>query len=69
MVFELFYNFISIVILFLSNPELRFHFLDQRLKLYLALFLAIGVDVPSDTLAVDGWSISPFPHVLTDLVD
>ena len=53
----------------LFYPELCFHFLDQRLKLYLALFLAIGVDIPCDALTVDRWSVSPFPHVLADLVD
>ena len=53
----------------LFDPKLRFHFLDQRLKLDLALFLAIGIDVPRDAFAVDGWRISPFPHVLTNLVD
>ena len=56
-------------ILILPNPKLRFHFLNQRLKLYLALFLAIGVNVPSDTLTVNCWSVSPFPHVFADLVD
>ena len=53
----------------LPNPKLRFHFLDQRLKLYLALFLAIGVDISCYTLTVDRWRISPFPHILTDLVN
>ena len=41
------------------NPKLRFHFLDQHFQLHLALFLAIGVDIPSNALAVDGWRISP----------
>jgi hypothetical protein len=50
------------------NPKLRFHFLDQRFKLYLALFLAISVDIPCDALTVNRWRISPFPHVLTDLL-
>lgn len=54
-------------ILILPNPKLRFHFLNQRLKLYLALFLAIGVNVPSDTLTVNCWSVSPFPHVFAFL--
>ena len=53
----------------LFYPELCFHFLDQRLKLDLALFLAIGIDVPCDALTVDGRRIPSFPHVLADLVD
>ena len=53
----------------LFDSKLRFHFLDQRLKLYLALFRAISVDVTCDTLTVDRWSISPFPHVFADLVN
>ena len=55
-------------LLTLLNPKLRFHFLNQRLKLDLALFLAIGVDIPCDTLSVDRRGISPFPYILTDLV-
>ena len=53
----------------LFDPKLRFHFPNQSLKLYLALFLAIGIDIPCDTLAVDSRSVSPFPHVLADLVN
>ena len=34
-----------------------------------ALFLAIGIDIPRDTLAVDRWRISPFPYVFADLMD
>ena len=56
---------------FLTSPnsKLRFHFLDQRFKFYLAFFLAIGVDIACDALAVDSRSVSSFPHVLADLVD
>ena len=47
-------------ILFLPNPKLRFHLLNQRLKLYLTLFLTIGIDVPCDTLTVDRRRIARF---------
>ena len=60
--------FTAYQILTLPNPQLRFHFLDQRFKLYLALFLAIGVNIPCDALTVNGRRVSPFPHVLADLV-
>ena len=46
-------------ILILPNSKLGFHLPNQRFKLDLALFLAIGVDIPSNALAVDGWRISP----------
>lgn len=46
----------------LPNPKLRFHFLDQRFKLYLALFLAIGVYIPRDAFAIDGRHISLPTH-------
>ena len=51
------------------NPKLRFHLLNQRLKLDLALFLAVSIDIPRDALTIDGWRISPFPHIFADLVD
>ena len=53
----------------LLNPKLRFHLLNQRLKPYLALFLAISIDVSCNALTVDRRGISPFPHILADLVD
>ena len=53
----------------LFDPKLRFHFLDQRLELYFAFFLAVGINIPRDSLAIDGRSISPFPHVFADLVN
>ena len=56
-------------ILILPNSKLGFHLPNQRLKLYLALFLAIGVDIPRDAFAIDGRSIPPSPHILADLMD
>ena len=50
----------------LLNSKLRFHFLDQQFKLLLALFLAVGIHIPCDTLAIDHRRISPFQHVLTN---
>ena len=52
----------------LCYPKLRSHLSNQLLKLLLAFFLAIGVDIPRDAFAIDGRRISPFPHVLADLV-